>query len=148
MSADTFTYSAEPVDVSKKITIVAAKWNGALVDLLVQSAQDHLSLIGYTKISIVYVPGSWELVHASQQALLDSDGVISFGVVIRGETSHYELITESVAQGLMQISIDAKKPVALGLIATEDFDQAQRRCDPKELNKGKEIAQSLAEILR
>jgi 6,7-dimethyl-8-ribityllumazine synthase len=48
----------------------------------------------------------------------------------------------------MQISLEAKKPVALGLIATENFDQAQRRCDPTELNKGKEIAQSLAEMLQ
>jgi 6,7-dimethyl-8-ribityllumazine synthase len=47
----------------------------------------------------------------------------------------------------MQVSIDAKKPLALGLIATENFDQAKRRCDPSELNKGKEIAQSLAETL-
>ena len=85
--------------------------------------------------------------HAYQKALEKSDGVISFGVVIRGETTHYELISESVAQGLMQVSIDAKKPLALGLIATENFDQAKRRCDPSELNKGKEIAQSLAETL-
>ena len=47
----------------------------------------------------------------------------------------------------MQISIDAKKPLALGLIATENFEQAKRRCDSSDLNKGKEIAQSLAEML-
>ena len=58
-----------------------------------------------------------------------------------------KLISESVCQGLMQISIDAKKPLAMGLIATENFDQAKQRCDPSALNKGKEIAQSLAEML-
>ena len=147
MSENTFKYNAVKADSTQKITIVAARWNIELVDVLVKSAKEHLTQIGYENISTVYVPGSWELVHASQNALKDSDGVISFGVVIRGETSHYELISETVAQGLMQISIDANKPLALGLIATEDFEQAKQRCDPYALNKGKEIAQSLAEML-
>jgi 6,7-dimethyl-8-ribityllumazine synthase len=147
MSENTFKYNAVKADSKQKITIVAARWNIELVDELVKSAKEHLTQIGYENISTVYVPGSWELVHASQNALKDSDGVISFGVVIRGETSHYELISETVAQGLMQISIDANKPLALGLIATEDFEQAKLRCDPSALNKGKEIAQSLAEML-
>jgi len=147
MSENTFKYNAVKADSTQKITIVAARWNIELVDELVKSAKEHLTQIGYENISTVYVPGSWELVHASQNALKDSDGVISFGVVIRGETSHYELISETVAQGLMQISIDANKPLALGLIATEDFEQAKQRCDPYALNKGKEIAQSLAEML-
>ena len=147
MSENTFKYNAVKADSKQKITIVAARWNIELVDELVKSAKEHLTQIGYENISTVYVPGSWELVHASQNALKDSDGVISFGVVIRGETSHYELISETVAQGLMQISIDANKPLALGLVATEDFEQAMQRCDPSALNKGKEIAQSLAEML-
>ena len=147
MSENTFKYNAVKADSKQKITIVAARWNIELVDELVKSAKEHLTQIGYENISTVYVPGSWELVHASQNALKDSDGVISFGVVIRGETSHYELISETVAQGLMQISIDANKPLALGLIAAEDFEQAKQRCDPSALNKGKEIAQSLAELL-
>ena len=147
MSENTFKYNAVKADSTQKITIVAARWNIELVDLLVKSAKEHLTQIGYENISTVYVPGSWELVHASQNALKDSDGVISFGVVIRGETSHYELISETVAQGLMQISIDANKPLALGLVASEDFEQAKQRCDPSALNKGKEIAQSLAEML-
>ena len=147
MSENTFEYNAVKADTTQKITIVAARWNIELVDALVKSAKEHLTQIGYENISTVYVPGSWELVHASQNALKDSDGVISFGVVIRGETTHYELISETVAQGLMQISIDAKKPLALGLIATEDFEQAKDKIYPSELNKGKEIAQSLAEML-
>jgi 6,7-dimethyl-8-ribityllumazine synthase len=147
MSENTFTHNTVNVNPLHKITIVAARWNAELVDDLVHAASEHLTKIGYKNIETIYVPGSWELVHASQKALEKSDGVISFGVVIRGETTHYELISESVAQGLMQVSIDAKKPLALGLIATENFDQAKKRCDPSELNKGKEIAQSLAETL-
>ena len=147
MSENTFAYNAINLDPAKKITIVASRWNTDLVDALVESATEHLTEIGCQNISTLYVPGSWELVHASQNALKDSDGVISFGVLIRGETSHYELISQTVSQGLMQISIDANKPLALGLIATENFEQAKQRCDPSALNKGREIAQSLAEML-
>ena len=147
MSKDGFTFSKDKVNVNKKISLVAAKWNAELVQELVKSGTAHLEALGLTNLKIVYVPGAWELVHAAQKELAHADGVIAFGVVIRGETTHYELISESVAQGLMQISIDTKKPVAFGLIATENLQQAEDRVSSSKLNKGREIAQSLVEML-
>ena len=147
MSKDGFTFSTNKVNVNKKISLVAAKWNAELVQELVKSGTAHLKALGLTNLKIVYVPGAWELVHAAQKELAHADGVIAFGVVIRGETTHYELISESVAQGLMQISIDTKKPVAFGLIATENLQQAEDRVSSSKLNKGREIAQSLVEML-
>ena len=107
----------------------------------------HLEMLGVTNFKTVYVPGAWELVHAAQKELAYADGIIAYGVVIRGDTTHYELISESVAQGLMQVSIDAAKPIAFGLIATENLQQAKERVSPSKLNKGREIAQSLVEML-
>ena len=147
MSKDGFTFSTDKVNVNKKISLVAAKWNAELVQELVKSGTAHLEALGLTNLKIVYVPGAWELVHAAQKELAHADGVIAFGVVIRGETTHYELISESVAQGLMQISIDSKKPLAFGLIATENLQQAEDRVSSSKLNKGREIAQSLVEML-
>ena len=147
MSKEGFTFSKDKVNVNKKISLIAAKWNAELVQELVKSGTAHLQALGLTNLKIVYVPGAWELVHAAQKELAHADGVIAFGVVIRGETTHYELISESVAQGLMQISIDTKKPVAFGLIATENLQQAEDRVSPLKLNKGREIAQSLVEML-
>ena len=147
MSKDGFTFSKDKVNVNKKISLVAAKWNAELVQELVKSGTAHLEALGLTNLKIVYVPGAWELVHAAQKELAHADGVIAFGVVIRGETTHYELISESVGQGLMQISIDAKKPVGFGLIATENLQQAKDRVSSSKLNKGREIAQSLVEML-
>ena len=147
MSKEGFTFSTDKVNVNKKISIIAAKWNAELVQELVKSGTAHLEALGLTNLKIVYVPGAWELVHAAQKELAHADGVIAFGVVIRGETTHYELISESVAQGLMQISIDSKKPVAFGLIATENLQQAEDRVSSSKLNKGREIAQSLVEML-
>ena len=147
MSKEGFTFSTDKVNIDKKIALIAAKWNAELVQELVKSGTAHLQALGLTNLKIVYVPGAWELVHAAQKELAHADGVIAFGVVIRGETTHYELISESVAQGLMQISIDTKKPVAFGLIATENLQQAEDRVNSSKLNKGREIAQSLVEML-
>ena len=147
MSHESFPFSTDKVSVDKKITIVASKWNSELVQKLVKSGISHLEMLGVTNLKTVYVPGAWELVHATQTELAYADGIIAYGVVIRGETTHYELISESVAQGLMQISIDAAKPVAFGLIATENLQQAKNRVSPSKLNKGREIAQSLVEML-
>ena len=147
MSKDGFTFSSKQIDVNKKITIVASKWNAELVDELLESGKAHLEELGFTNIKTVNVPGAWELVHAAQRELADADGVIAYGVVIRGETTHYELISESVAHGLMQVSVNANKPIGFGLIAAENLSQAQERTDSSKLNKGKEIAQSLVEML-
>ena len=147
MSKDGFTFSSKQIDVNKKITIVASKWNAELVDELLESGKAHLEELGFTNIKTVHVPGAWELVHAAQRELADADGVIAYGVVIRGETTHYELISESAAHGLMQVSVNANKPIGFGLIAAENLSQAQERTDSSKLNKGKEIAQSLVEML-
>ena len=147
MSKDGFTYSSKKIDVNKKITIVASKWNAELVNQLLNSGRAHLEALGFTNVKIVYVPGVWELVHATQKELAHADGVIAYGVVIRGETTHYELISESTAQGLMQLSINLNKPIGFGLIATENLLQAEERADPSKFNKGREIAQSLVEML-
>ena len=147
MSKGGFSYSSKKIDVNKKITIVASKWNAELVDELLDSGKAHLEELGFTNIKTVHVPGAWELVHAAQKELTDADGVIAYGVVIRGETTHYELISESTAHGLMQVSVNANKPIGFGLIATENLSQARERTDASKLNKGKEIAQSLVEML-
>jgi 6,7-dimethyl-8-ribityllumazine synthase len=147
MSKDGFLYSSEKIDVNKKISIVASKWNAELVNELLESGKVHLEELGFTNIKIVHVPGAWELVHAAQKELEDADGVIAYGVVIRGETTHYELISESTSQGLMQVSVNANKPIGFGLIAVENLSQAKERTSSSELNKGKEVAQSLVEML-
>ena len=147
MSKDGFSYSSKKIDVNKKITIVASKWNAELVDELLESGKAHLEELGFTNIKTVNVPGAWELVHAAQKELADADGVIAYGVIIRGETTHYELISESVSHGLMQVSVNANKPIGFGLIAAENLSQAKERTDASKLNKGKEIAQSLVEML-
>ena len=59
MSKNGFTYSSRKIDVNKKITIVASKWNAELVDELLESGKAHLEELGFTNIKIVHVPGAW-----------------------------------------------------------------------------------------
>ena len=73
MSKDGFLYSSEKIDVNKKISIVASKWNAELVNELLESGKVHLEELGFTNIKIVHVPGAWELVHAAQKELEDAD---------------------------------------------------------------------------
>ena len=74
MSKDGFSYTSNEVDVNKKITIVASKWNAELVNELIESGRIHLESLGFTDLKIVYVPGAWELVHAAQKELVHADG--------------------------------------------------------------------------
>ena len=147
MSNSSFNFQAVTADPSWKIGIVKSKWNHEIVNMLASEVVNHLEDSGTKLIEICEVPGSWELIAGAQKIISKCDLVIPLGVVIRGETTHYELISESVAQGLMQISIDNKKPVAFGLIATENLQQAEDRVSSSKLNKGREIAQSLVEML-
>ena len=117
--------------------------------MLVDSSVLHLKQNNIKNIKIIEVPGTWELVHATNALLekYECDGVISIGVIIRGETSHYDLISQNVVSGLMNLILNTSKPVTLGILATENEAQAEERSNPNKLNKGKEFAQTILEVL-
>ena len=117
--------------------------------MLVDSSVLHLKQNNIKNIKIIEVPGTWELVHATNALLekYECDGVIAIGVIIRGETSHYDLISQNVVSGLMNLTLKTSKPVTLGILATENEAQAEERSNPNKLNKGKEFAQTILEVL-
>ena len=110
---------------------------------------EQLKSSNFKNIKVIEVPGTWELVHATNALLekYECDGVISIGVIIRGETSHYDLISQNVVSGLMNLTLNTSKPVTLGILATENEAQAEERSNPNKLNKGKEFAQTILEVL-
>ena len=99
------------------------------------------------KYKHITVPGALEIPTAISLMKDQFSGFVALGCVIRGETTHYELISETVTQGLMDLMIKNDKPVIMGLLATENEEQALKRANPDQLNKGKEFAQSALEIL-
>ena len=149
MSNSSFKFAKSLEKTDFKIGIAKSKWNDKYVDMLVDSAVLHLEQNNIKNIKVIEVPGTWELVYATKVLLekYDCDGVISIGVIIRGETTHYDLISENVVSGLMDLILNTSKPVTLGILATEDGVQAEERSNPNKLDKGKEFAQTILEVL-
>ena len=149
MSNSSFKYAKSLEKIDFKIGIAKSKWNDRYVDMLVDSAVLHLKQNNIKNIKVIEVPGTWELVHATNALLekYECDGVITIGVIIRGETSHYDLISQNVVSGLMNLTLNTSKPVTLGILATENEAQAEERSNPNKLNKGKEFAQTILEVL-
>ena len=73
--------------------------------------------------------------------------IITFGVIIKGETPHFEIISNTSSQAIMDLSLQKNVPLVNGIIAANTYDQAQKRASTNELNKGREITQSLIEII-
>lgn len=136
-----------------RIGIVKARWNDEIVDRLLDGVQRGLDSLGVAAADrmVVEVPGSFELPLAAQALArrADVDAVIALGVVIRGETVHFDLVAEQAAAGLARVQLDTGVPVAFGILATEDEAQARARSGgPGEHNVGEDCAVVAVEMAR
>lgn len=100
------------------------------------------------QVSLVKVPGAVEIPLACK-ALLDRgcDGVVALGAVIRGETSHYDYVCNSVERGVSQLMLEYKKPIGFGVLTTENEEQAMDRVGGRHGHKGAEAAQVTLEMI-
>lgn len=140
------------IDISRKrFGIVVAEWNSEVTESLYSAAYDTLLKNGADKSNIVRinVPGSYELSFGAQiMAQKETiDAVICLGCVIQGETRHFEFICQSVAQGIRDVSLKYNKPVAFGVLTTDNLKQALDRAGGKHGNKGDEAAITAIKLL-
>ncbi len=112
-----------------KIGIVASEFNGEIVDKLLQDAKKTLLAHQIENITIVRVPGAFELPFAAQQIAKNHDAVIALGAVIRGETPHFDYVCDGCVQGLTRVIHDTNTPVVLGVLTTDTLEQAQARAN-------------------
>ena len=130
--------------------IVASRFNHLLVDRLVEGALDCITRHGGSEenVELVKVPGSWEIpVIAKRLAVReDIDAVIALGVLIRGETPHFDYIATEVSKGLALVSLETGKPVTFGIVTADTLEQALERSGTKMGNKGWEAALSAIEM--
>lgn len=133
-----------------KIGVVTSKFNGDVTEKLEAGARECLQKNGLSEknISFVKVPGAFEIPIAVQAFLeSDFDGVVALGAVIRGETSHYDYVCNSVERGCSELQLKFKKPVGFGILTTENEEQAMARAGGAHGNKGFEAAEVVIEMV-
>jgi len=131
--------------------IVVARWNAVITDRLLQGALDALLRSGARKdaITIVRVPGTWEI-PAAARLLAESrqvDAMVTLGVLLRGETAHYEAIYNEVSRGIGQSQQETGVPHSFGVLTCETLEQALDRAGLKMGNKGFEAALAAIEMV-
>jgi 6,7-dimethyl-8-ribityllumazine synthase len=134
----------------RKFAIVVARWNAVITDRLLQGSLDalHRSGCAQSDIDIVRVPGAWEIPSAARTLAETKKyaGIITLGVLLRGETTHYEAIYNEVSRGIGQSQQETGIPHAFGVLTCETLEQALDRAGLKAGNKGFEAAIAAIEM--
>ena len=134
-----------------RIAIVVARFNGFVVESLVDGAVDALLRHGVSgsNITVVRVPGAFELPLAVQRAAESDrfDAIVALGAVIRGSTPHFDFVASESAKGLSSVAIDYNIPVINGVLTTDSIEQAIERAGTKAGNKGSEAAMVALEMI-
>ena len=128
-----------------KIAIVASEYNSVVMDRLIAGAKRALKDNEHVTIR---VPGSFELPVAVKRAALSKryDAVVVLGVVLRGETPHFEYISAAVSHGLQQVALETGIPMGFGVLTVNTVQQAMDRCGESG-NKGFEAAVTALEMI-
>ncbi len=108
--------------------IAAARWNGEVVDSLLERAIDAARACGVPKPTVVRVAGALELAVIAQQLAVENDAVVCLGAVIRGGTPHFDYVCDAVTTGLTRIALDAATPIGNGVLTCDNLAQALDRC--------------------
>jgi len=138
-------FSKTEINVDKKdysnyrILIVSTSWNREIIDVMQEDAISELKRFNVNHIDSVEVPGAFELSQAAEKFISSYDAVLALGVIIKGETYHFEVLAHETARSLSQVSISNKKPVIFGVLTTNNELQAKQRAEVK----GSEYAKSL-----
>lgn len=121
-----------------RIAVVATRWNADLVQRLVGAAHRAGADHEVAELAQVWVPGAFELPVVCQRLATqgDYDAIVALGVVIRGETTHYELVSEISARGIARVALDTGVPVILGVLSTENKAQVLDRSGDDDTNQG------------
>jgi 6,7-dimethyl-8-ribityllumazine synthase len=135
-----------------RIAVIVARFNQFVTQRLLEGAQHALSSHGVRDEDIVvaWVPGAFELPVISK-TFADTgryDAIICLGAVIRGETAHFDVVARHACNGIGKVSLDTGVPVMLGVLTTDDMDQAINRAGGKSGNVGHSAAVGAIETAR
>ncbi len=133
------------------IVIVQSLWNKSLTDLLTTGAQEFCKANNQAHFTL-QVPGSLEIPLAIQWAAQNGKtgsvtGAIACGVIVKGETLHFDLVAQESARALMDLSLSLEIPIGNAILPAYTVDQAIERCGGKHGNKGQEAAEAVIKML-
>lgn len=127
--------------------MVTSRFNEEVTEKLLDGAIDVLEDAQVDVLS-VKVPGAVEIPLATKTLLdVGCDGVVALGAVIRGETSHYDYVCNSVERGITHLMLETGKPIGFGVLTTENEEQAFDRVGGRHGHKGEEAAQVVLEMV-
>ena len=133
-----------------EVGIVVSRWNGEITESLLKGALRALLAVGVaeSKISIIRVPGAFEIPLALEKLASHTlcNVLVALGCVIRGETTHFEHVSNAAMIGIREVSLRQGIPVGLGVLTTETVEQAWQRAQDNEENKGSEAALAAVEM--
>jgi len=135
-----------------RFAIVISRFNSFVSNRLLAGAMDGLERSGAQQddITVVWVPGSFEIPLTAKK-LADSqnyDAIICLGVLLRGETPHFDHISSVITKGIGTVSLDSGIPVVYGVLTCNTMEQAVERAGLKSGNKGFDAAMSAIEMAR
>ncbi|OGW86630.1 MAG: 6,7-dimethyl-8-ribityllumazine synthase [Omnitrophica bacterium RIFCSPHIGHO2_02_FULL_46_11] len=134
-----------------KFGIVVSRFNEFVTKSMLEGALNELRRSGVLEsaMTVSWVPGAYEIPVACQTMAETKtfDALITLGCIIRGETTHYEHIAQSVCNGIQKVALDHCLPVGLGVLTVEDMEQAMDRAGGKQGNKGRDAARSALEMV-
>jgi 6,7-dimethyl-8-ribityllumazine synthase len=134
-----------------RVALCCARFNGAVTWRLLLGALDALDECGVDRndVTVAWAPGAFELpLLAQAAAAAGADAVVCLGAVVRGETGHYDFVAGQCAEGILRVQLDARVPVAFGVLTTDTLEQALARSEPGTENKGREAALGAVEMAR
>jgi 6,7-dimethyl-8-ribityllumazine synthase len=110
-----------------RLGVVATRWHGELVEQMLERARTAAKECGVTDVLEARVSGSVELPVVAQALAGRCDAVVALGVVVRGDTAHFDYVCKSVTEGLTRVALDASTPVAHGVLTVDSIGQAKDR---------------------
>jgi 6,7-dimethyl-8-ribityllumazine synthase len=113
--------------VGLTVGVVATRWHGDLVDHMLDRAVAAAKACDVDDVVVARVAGSVELSVVAQALARRCDAVVALGVVIRGETAHFDYVCQSVTEGLTRVALDESTPVAHGVLTVDTHEQARDR---------------------
>jgi 6,7-dimethyl-8-ribityllumazine synthase len=145
------TIEGDVVIRDERYCVIAARFNEAIVNDLIEGALDALKRHGANDahIPVIRVPGAMELPLAAQRAAKSRqyDGIVALGVVIRGATPHFDYVCGECASGLSRVSLDLEIPIGFGVLTCDTIEQAAERSGSKAGNKGADAALATIEMV-